>query len=76
MRLSEVELVPTEHFFSGNEVIQRKNMVSGFDAWRIFRIYEKQGDLDPGLGLIGNLTKLFYIWMDSLGPWLEFRERS
>ena len=35
---------PTKHkYFLGNEVTLRKNMRSGFDAWRIFIIYEKTG---------------------------------
>ena len=27
-------------------------MSSGFDAWRIFLIYEKEGDIEAGLGLM------------------------
>ena len=34
--------VPTKYnFFSGNEVTLRKNMRSGFDAWREIRVFSR-----------------------------------
>ena len=67
--------VPTKHNFSSVTTLSReKSMRSGLMLGGYSLCRRKQGDLVAGLGLSVALIKLYID--GSLGPWLEFGQRT